>query len=482
MHHFQIVDRYFSKKYRRENQQKTADSSPQWANNDTPIPSLQINNVFRRRAFNNHSGLGKYFFEFEIASQAVLILIVIISVGVYIFNPDIFGNIMNAMKSQKESTAAITAAEQKIRQSVAKKVYANSVPIDADRIFSAPASDITLVAPGVPKKEVYGFFPYWMLERQEQINFDALTTIALFGLDVDGQGNIMTATGDGQPNPGWEMWHNPALTKLLSRAKREDIAVEVALKAFNNKDIESIALSDDAQKKMIANAIYLMQSKALQGVNLDFEYTGTPDQAVTDGFTRLVTNLRAEMLRQAPGSTLTVDTYVNAGAIRGLFDIAKLAEQTDSLVIMGYDIHTPSGDPGPVAPLEGQVSILGFLQSYLEKVAPEKMVLAVPYYGYDWNRNNDSQSAYMLSYAEIAEMSKDKAIGWDENGKTPFFNYVEEGTGQERVVHFENVRSLGEKYDFINAKNLKGVGIWALGYDGQNAELHNILIEKFTKN
>lgn len=480
MHHFQIIDRYFKKKYQREHSQGTTDSLPP-KSNDIPIPNLQINSVFRRRSFNNQSGLGKYLFEFEIASQAILILVVIFAVGAFIFNPDIFGSVLTAMKSPKESTAAITAAEQKIRQSIAKKVYANSVPIDPDRIFSAPASDITLIAPGIPKKEVYGFFPYWMLERQNQINLDALTTIALFGLDVDGQGNIMTATGDGQPNPGWDMWNNPALNTLLSRAKREGINVEVTLKAFNNNDIESIALSDEAQKKMIANAIYLMQSKALQGVNLDFEYTGTPDPKVTDGFTRLVTNLRAEMQRLAPGSTLAVDTYASAGAIRGLFDITALAPQTDSLIIMGYDIHTPSGSPGPVAPLEGQVSILGFLQSYLEKVTPEKIVLAVPYYGYDWNRNDDGQSAYMLSYAEIADMSKDKTINWDENGKTPYFNYVEEGTGQDRVVHFENVRSLGEKYDFINTKNLKGVGIWALGYDGQNAELHNILIEKFAK-
>lgn len=477
MHHFQIIDRYLKKKYNREGQVDSVSQLP----SDTSIPDLKINSVFRRRSFNERSGFAKYLLEFDIATQAILIVVVLLAVGAYIFTPDIVTGIMTTMKNPQESTAAITAAEQKIRQSVAKKVYANSVPIDADRIFSVPASDITLIAPGTPKKDVYGFFPYWMLERQEQINFDALTTIALFGLDVDGAGNIMTATGDGQPNPGWQMWNAPALSTLLNRAKREGINVEVTLKAFNNNDIESIALSDEAQRKMIANAIYLMQSKSLKGINLDFEYTGIPDQRITDGFTRLVTNLRAETQRQVPGSTLTVDTYVSAGAIRGLFDIPALSAQTDSLVIMGYDINTPSGDAGPIAPLEGQISILGFVQSYLEKTSPDKLILAVPYYGYDWNRNNDGQSAYMLSYAEIADMSRDKTIGWDENAKTPFFQYVEPGSGQERVVHFENVRSLGEKYDFINTKNLKGVGIWALGYDGQNADLHNILIEKFAK-
>jgi spore germination protein YaaH len=479
MRHFAIVDTYLKKKYKREAPQDAVDSIPQ--QKETPIPDLQINSVFRQRS-SNHRGIAKYFLEFEIATQAILIIVVILAIGAYVLAPNTITGLFTLIKHPEESTAAITSAEQKLRQSVAKKVYANSVPINPDRIFSVPANDVTLVAPGIPKKEVYGFFPYWMLERQSQINLDSLTNIGLFGLDVDGQGNIMTATGDGQPNPGWKMWNDPSLSTLLSKARKKNIKVELTIKSFNNNDIESLIASNEAQKKFIANSIYLMQSKGLDGLNLDFEYTGTPDQKITDDFTRLIINLHTEMQRQTPGSTLTIDTYANAAAVRGLFDIEPLASLADNLIIMGYDIHTPSGEAGPIAPLEGQVSILGFLQSYLEKVSPDKLILAVPYYGYDWQSGTkDGQNAYMLSYAEIADMSKDKSIGWDENAKTPFFQYTEPATGQNRVVHFENVRSLGEKYDLVNAKNLKGVGIWALGYDGQNADLHNVLVEKFDK-
>ncbi len=150
---------------------------------------------------------------------------------------------------------------------------------------------------------------------------------------------------------------------------------------------------------------------------------------------------------------------------------------------MGYDIHTPKGSPGPVAPLEGAVSILGFMQSYLEKVPSDKLILAVPYYGYDWPLKPDGtatgEPGRTLPYAEIASMSKGKNIIWDEVAQTPSIRYVDTETSTPRILFFENIRSLGAKYDFINKKNLKGMGIWALGYDGLNNDLRSLIFEKF---
>ncbi|MCL4415334.1 MAG: glycosyl hydrolase family 18 protein, partial [Actinobacteria bacterium] len=114
--------------------------------------------------------------------------------------------------------------------------------------------------------------------------------------------------------------------------------------------------------------------------------------------------------------------------------------------------------------------------NYLEKIPAEKIILAVPYYGYDWPKNS---SASILSYSEIANSSKNSKISWDETTQTPFYNYSDDND-VEHVVHFDNVRSLGIKYDFVNKKDLKGIGIWALGYDGQNQELKKLIVDKFS--
>ncbi len=355
-------------------------------------------------------------------------------------------------------------------------VYANEAPISADRVFSFPSSDITLKYTGQPTKEVVGFFPYWMLSREAEINTQGLTQVNLFGLETDGAGNIIISRGE-EPDKGWEMWHDKKLNSFVNRMKRKKVKVLVTIKAFDNDNIKRVTTSDEAQKRFIANAVQLVNAKSLDGINIDFEYVGVAPENTRKGFVRLIANLNEELKRQHPNALLTVDTYVTAGSRNDFFEISLLEEHLDAFIIMGYDIHTPKGAPGPVAPLEGPGGLVGYLQSYLERVSPKKLILAVPYYGYAWPSNGEPGKT--LSYAEIAAVSKKIPFTWDSSSQTPFFSYVDPEDNQTYNVQFDNARSLGLKYDYILSKDLAGVGIWALGYDGLNQELQQVLLEKF---
>lgn len=379
---------------------------------------------------------------------------------------------------QKETIVNNTPAPKiAVEKSPIPVVYANVQPIDPEKIFSIKSTNVTLTVTGKPKKEVLGFFPYWMVPKQSEVNLNMLTSVALFGLEVDGSGNIVTDISDSQASGGWNMWKNPELDTFIKRAKGKGIKVYLTFKSFNSTNIDSLAKSDAAQKSFIANALYLVNSKNLDGINIDFEYIGIPSNEVRDGFTRFITNLNTELKRQIPKASLSVDTYLVSGSENGLFNISQLEPNVDAFVIMGYDMHTPLGDPGPVSAMGGGTNIIGYVQNYLEKVDSSKLILAVPYYGYDWPTNPEAASVKTLPYAEIAEISKNTTLSWDETSQTPFYTYKEDGVS--RIVHFDNVRSLGIKYDYINNKNLKGVGIWALGYDGQNQDLEKLLIDKF---
>jgi len=361
------------------------------------------------------------------------------------------------------------------------QVYANARPIDPQKVFSFPQSNVPLTITSKPKKEVLGFFPYWMLPESDKISLDTFTSVSLFGIEVDGKGNIITSHKD-KPDGGWLMWRDPKLDSFIKKAKSDGLKIFLTFKSFSNTNIEDLVSSDDAQKTFISNALYLINSKSLDGINLDFEYTGIPEDNVREGFTRLVTNLNTELKRQLPNAMLTIDTYIISGSVRDLFDIERLSEQSDAFVIMGYDMHYSKGSPGPISPMGGAVNIIGLVQGYIEKVQSEKLILAVPYYGYDWPINTESStatpSAAIISYAELAEESRAHKLIWDETSQTPSYKYSEDGI--EREVHFENVRSLGIKYDFAIAKGLKGVGIWALGYDGLNSDLQRLIVDKFS--
>lgn len=418
----------------------------------------------------------------HIATGAVSLGIIFLLVGIYFLMS--LGSTTSSNGKTSLSSNAQTGGIN-FTKGLTHPVYANAQTVDAKAVFAhKPANPISLAITSEPKKEVYGFMPYWMIDAEEQISLNALTTVALFALDVDGKGNIITTNAEGNANPGWVMWNDPKLNDFINRAKKERLRIELTIKCFNNDDIEKLVSSDEAQKTFVANAIYLVNAKSLNGINLDFEYVGTPDQRITDGFTRLVTNLSTELQRQIPNSSLTIDTYINSAQIPRMFDVEVLSNYVDSFIVMGYDIHTPLGSPGPISPMEGEMGILWFMESYLEKVQPEKLVLAVPYYAYDWvvpNVNPTSQSTHttILPYAEVAELSRNQNILWDDMSQTPFYKYKNEADDTIHEVHFENTRSLGIKYDYVNRKNLKGVGIWALGYDGLNADLRSLILEKF---
>ncbi len=365
---------------------------------------------------------------------------------------------------------------------VVQPVYAKTTEIDTSDVFTSTASALSLTFSNRPKKEIYGYFPYWMLKNHTLIPVESVTTLSLFGLDIDRKGNIQTHNQEGNINKGWEMWTSPELDELLDRTKRKKIVTELTFKAFSNETINTLAQDDKAQATFIANAIHLIQSKSINGINLDFEYYGLPPENIRKGYTRLVRNLKSEMLKQTPQSTLSLSTYVNEAALPGLVDIASLQDSVDSYVVMGYDFHTPSGTAGPIAPLDGQMSLTGLMQSYLEKIPAEKIILAVPYFGYDWDINSSDRNSHRIyPYAKVLELSKNHAVNWDETSQTPSFRYIDSENNTEREVHFENVRSLGIKYDFINKKGFKGVGIWAMGFDGTHRELYTLLQDKFMK-
>lgn len=417
---------------------------------------------------------GKFFFGRKTIIRVTLIIgFVILLLPVFTIGYSKF--------SEKEALTPIVSeikqAENSTENEIVRVVYANSTPIDMTQVFSVNPDRVVLSVTGKPNKEILGFFPYWMMENWDKVNLGSLTSIALFGLEVDGNGDVITRREDGVIDPGWEMWQNPNLERLINKARGNNQKVYLTVKSFNNNNIKAISNSDEAQQGFVANVSYLVSSRNLDGVNIDFEATNEIDQETRDGFSRLIKNLNIELKKQNPNAAITIDTYLVSGSEQGLFDLAELTQDADAFVIMGYDMHTLKGDSGSLAAMGGETNIIGYVQNYLEKIPSNKIILAVPYYGYDWPQIRDAAESKALPYAIIAENIDSSNLSWNENSQTPSYTYVENGI--QRVVHFDNIRSLGIKYDYIKDKNLKGVGIWALGYDGNNTDLQKLLNDKF---
>jgi spore germination protein YaaH len=234
-------------------------------------------------------------------------------------------------------------------------------------------------------------------------------------------------------------------------------------------------------------------------VNLNFEYVEFTDGDRPQKYSDFVKFLNTELDKTYGNSFLVVSTFADALVKPRITDVESLSTRADALFIMAYDFHRPTSDnAGPVAPIDGkgvhaEYDINTMLADYFTVSPPNKLIMGVPYYGYNWVVKEDVEYAERMegsdlmgysqsqTYAAIMDniLELEPEVKWDELGETPYFTYISPETEAIREVYFENRDSLEIKYNLINSYELGGVGIWALGYDEGYVELWNLLSKEF---
>ena len=317
---------------------------------------------------------------------------------------------------------------------------------------------------------VFGFLPDWeyFSDSRQYLKLNLLTHVAVFGWTVDSTGTL-------NPPLGWP-W-----TDFISLAHQSGVKVVMTVISFDDPVSHKI-LTDSAVKETLINNIGNVISQSnLDGVNLDFEELYESDRG------NPVNQFTAELNNFLPSEKeVSYDVPMwNWGG----WDFAGLADAADYLFIMGYDVYGAwSSVAGPSAPLTGgSINIYNSLTSpqqfgTVTQNSPEKLILGVPYYGNHWRTDTENESSDILefvgaiSYRTIEAGYSWNTEKWSNVFQTPWFSWAADTTNQ---MWFDNDSSLALKYDFAESLNLKGVGIWALGFDGNRTELWDLINNKF---
>lgn len=340
---------------------------------------------------------------------------------------------------------------------------------------------------------VYGYLPWWQISQLQYIELDKITDIAFFGIHVNKDGTIKKVDSEFNNEPGYNTWvENEELKNFINKAKKYKVRVSLTL--ISHDDSVSNAILDcEKCWNTLANNLYSEMNKhKITDLNINFEYVNyTPAENILK-YIKFVDFLNKFMDNKFGDSFVVSSAF--ADSIKGqrlTSDIRQLAQVSDGIFIMGYDFHVPtSSNAGPIAPYD---KIYETVNQFLSLAPANKIILGVPYYGYDWvvdgnvlgasriEGNDEIGYSQSQTYAYIIDLlnNNNYKVEWLESTKTPYFNYIGENTSSNRQVHFENVDSLKEKYNLIKSKNLLGVGIWALGYDTGRTELWDLLEREF---
>jgi spore germination protein YaaH/flagellar hook assembly protein FlgD len=363
-----------------------------------------------------------------------------------------------------------------------------------------PAQPAAVVDAGGLKREVFGFLPYWELtDSSTRLDWEKLSTIAYFGVGATKNGKLQRTNSDGSTAVGWSGWTSSKLTDVIDAAHSHGTRVVLTVQSFawtsSGVSRQKALLGSSANRANLARQIAAaVRDRGADGVNLDFEPIAA---TYADEFTSLVKKVRTELDKVHRGYQLTFDATGWIGNYP--IEDATAAGAADAVVIMGYDYRAASSATvGSIAPIGGSTyDVRDTVNAYVGRVPASKVILGVPYYGRAWSTKTSALGSKNISgtkngasasvvYSTARDYAVDNGKHWDPVEGVAWTVYRRQNCTSTygcvkpwRQLYFDDAKALKAKYDLVNSKGLRGVGIWALGYDGSRTELYDALEDKF---
>ena len=335
-----------------------------------------------------------------------------------------------------------------------------------------------------PENEVFGWHPYWMGSAWKSYPFELLSTISYFSYKLDPKTGSYT-------NP--EQIQEWRKTAMIDSAKLKKTKILLTVSSHGYKNNNSFLGDQSKWSTMIDSLTNLLKYRDADGVDINFE--GLP-YLKRGSFNRFIQALRKRLNQNITNKTPIISMTLPAVDSREIFDVLHLNKFVDLFVIMGYDYNTGPQLQGAVAPLlpfeTENISLNNTLKYYLDiGIDPKKTILALPYYGSMWEGtlSEDGSTSSMferkVTYREIRSLFNEDFITrnklspvLEKKSMTNYFN-INYPDNTSKEVWFDDDYTLGKKYDFALTNKLKGVGIWALGYDNGYNELWDVIENKF---
>jgi spore germination protein YaaH len=328
---------------------------------------------------------------------------------------------------------------------------------------------------GAQEYVILGFAPYWNLKKLSPESLSSITHFAYFNLHLNGDGSLYTKANKREEDPGYTNYKRLVAGTIEYQNKP---LILTFMPESQSALAESISTPINRQKTINTILTTLEESEAM-GVNIDYEPLGDISPLIRNNFTLFIQELRAQTTKA--NKQVSISIYGSSAIRPRLWDLANLSEYVDYFVVMTYDYTMPgSNSAGPNAPLRGSGNLLehDIIKNIAEitKLVPSnKVLLGIPFYGYEWDTIDGTKYSPVESKGSVASLERidsmlhDKTLEliWDRNTLTPYG--ISTQSGQTSQIYFENEPSIRLKIEFVKSARLGGIAIWALGYEGNNS-------------
>ncbi len=293
-----------------------------------------------------------------------------------------------------------------------------------------------------------------------------MTFLNLFSYGVTGEGEI-TDLADEQLI---EMSRNAGVQPLMVLTPMDSQGM------FSDVLAAQLLENRQAQTALIENLLSLIRRKGLAGIDFDFEFIPEKNK---DQYVELVRQTRERLHEEGYYVTVALAPKVSAqqqGSIYPGHDYPGMGEAADYVLLMTYEWGYMYGPPMAVSPINQVRRVLDYGVSAIPR---EKILLGMPYYGYDWKLPfiKGESKAEKLSPHTAWRRAENQGVEvvYDQLSQAPYYTYYD-GEGLSHVVWFEDERSLRAKLALIEEYGLAGAAYWnIMDYGAENsAALHSL--------
>lgn len=281
-----------------------------------------------------------------------------------------------------------------------------------------------------------------------------------------------------QVNEHGTVWGNID-SRFLAAAEKNHIKIMplITNQGFNSKKTHQLLTDSIATQEAINNMVKVCKQNNFYGLQVDFENVHIADKdAFNDFYKKLATAFHKNNLKISASifprnsddggkSDFTRAVYDMAA---GSFDYKVFGEYSDFVSIMIYNQHIGQTTPGPVAAYPWAESIIKYALKYMPS---EKISFGVPVYSTYWFSSmhgglHVAQTGLSYNNSKDLIAKSQGQLLWDKYAKVHYAFFSKHDLYE--YIFIEDAQSLKEKLALVKKYKLRGISVWALGYEDPN--------------
>ncbi len=230
-----------------------------------------------------------------------------------------------------------------------------------------------------------------------------------------------------------------------------------------DSDLAAKTLATDASRQKFVNAlIETVEKNKFGGLTIDIEEVPADSQM---NLFKFMQSLHAEF--QKRGLILAQSVPFDNSD----WNYKAYANVTDYLMLMAYDQHWATGDPGAIA---GQDWFDSILKKRMAELSPAKTIVCFGNYAYNWTKGDKEAEDITFQQAVLtAKESLDSPtdIKFDLQSKNPHFDY-DEDDGSHHSIWFLDAATAYNELQAAKPYGVAGFALWRMG--SEDPSLWNI--------